>query len=45
MNKEQKISYLPDAIETSDSVSGDQTWYAGCPFCRREVSRNDRYWR
>ena len=21
------------------------TWYAQCPACGREVSRNDRYWR
>ena len=21
------------------------TWYASCPSCGREVSRNDRYWR
>lgn len=21
------------------------TWYAECPWCKREVSRNDRYWR
>ena len=21
------------------------TWYAKCPLCGREVSRNDRYWR
>ena len=105
MNKDQMISYLLDAIETSDSVSGDHilvrkkvaielvqmlsgekpvsrpakntdgktlfycadcgksfwddpqedeacfakyqyhTWYASCPFCKREVSQNDRYWR
>lgn len=21
------------------------TWYATCPWCRREVSQNDGYWR
>ena len=21
------------------------TWYAPCPWCRREVSQNDGYWR
>ena len=21
------------------------TWYASCPWCKREVSQNDRYWR
>ena len=21
------------------------TWYAACPWCRREVSQNDGYWR
>jgi len=21
------------------------TWYAECPWCKREVSQNDRYWR
>ena len=21
------------------------TWYTECPWCKREISRNDRYWR
>lgn len=21
------------------------TWYASCPYCKREVTQNDRYWR
>ena len=36
---------VPEEDKTCFEKYGYHTWYAPCPLCKREVSRNDRYWR
>ena len=51
-----RILFYCPACEKSFSAEGREdkecfekwhyhTWYALCPWCRREVSQNDGYWR
>ena len=51
-----RILFYCPACEKSFSAQGREdaecyakwhyhTWYAPCPWCRREVSQNDGYWR
>ena len=54
--KEGQILFYCPACEKSFSAEGREdpdcfkkwhyhTWYAPCPWCKREVSQNDGYWR